>query len=102
MTVTVIPSIYGRFQTYLQDWAHGICCGTSQRLAELVEGLQVSLEERGQMSILLHSFIYSPHRALQQRTDSKQTLLACSQTLCNTAQALWPHMNLPTQGLCFP
>lgn len=59
MTITVTSSSYGSFQTYLQDWAHGICCGTSQRLAELVEGLQVSLEERGQ-SILLHSFIYSP------------------------------------------
>lgn len=43
-----------------------------------------------------------PHRALQQRTDSRQTSLSCSQTLCNTAQALWPHVNLPTQGLCFP
>lgn len=45
-TITIIPSNYGSFQTYLQDWAHGICRGTSQCLAELVEGLQVSLEER--------------------------------------------------------
>ena len=60
MNITAIPSSYGGFQTYLQDRAHGICRGTSQHLAELVEGLQVSLEERGQMSTLLHTFIYCP------------------------------------------
>lgn len=60
MNITAILSSYRGFQTYLQDWAHGICRGTSQHLAELVEGLQVGLEERGQISALLHSFSYCP------------------------------------------
>lgn len=46
MNTTAIPSSCRGFQTYLQDRAHGICCCTSQRFAELVEGLQISLEER--------------------------------------------------------
>lgn len=80
MTITVIPSSYGSFQTYLQDWAHGICRGTSQRLAELVEGLQVSLEERGQMSILLYSSIYSPTGPFSRGQTASREAPRCSVT----------------------
>lgn len=102
MSITTIPTSYGGFQTYLQDRAHGICCGTSQHLAELVEGLQISLEERGQMSTLLHGFIYCPTGPF---TRGQTAGRGAPRRFINTARALSPHVNLdakPTRGSAPP
>lgn len=96
-SIIATASSYRGFQTYLQDWAHSICCGTSQHLAELVEGLQVSLEKKGRVRTLLTGSLSAPQgNSAEDRHPAG---------MLPETQELPLHMNLdakPTLGAVLP